>query len=226
MCELIYTIMKVKYNRTSTIQQTGNRFSIDKDVYDLVLMDKISGSVSFKDRPKGKELIKLIESGQVDELVVEEFSRLGRNTGDIIRTLEWLEQYEVNVVVRNIGLQSRPNGVKNPIWKMISSVMSSMYEMELENIKERTMTGRLVYVQKGGRLGRPEGTSENEKDFLNKDLTQKIIKNLNKGLTIRDISKIVDCSNKTIIKTKKLSIKHGLLNTEDLKWNKISEVVR
>ena len=196
--------MKVKYNRTSTINQTGNRFSIDKEVYDLVLMDKISGSVSFKDRPKGKELIKLIEDGLIDELVVEEFSRLGRNTGDVIRTLEWLEQYEVNVVVRNVGLQSRPNGVKNPIWKMISSVMSSMYEMELENIKERTMTGRLVYVQRGGRLGRPEGTNENEKDFLNKELTQKIIKNLNKGLTIRDIGKIVGCSNKTIIKTKKM----------------------
>jgi len=202
--------MKVKYNRTSTINQSGNRFSIDKEVYDLVLMDKISGSVSFKDRPKGKELIKLIEDGLVDELVVEEFSRLGRNTGDVITNLQWLDDMGVNVIVRNIGLQSRPNGVKNPIWKMISSVMSSMYEMELENIKERTMTGRLVYVQKGGRLGRPEGTNESEKDFLNKDLTQKIIKNLNKGLTIRDIGKIVGCSNKTIIKTKKLMSKSSV----------------
>ncbi len=75
--------------------------------------------------------------------------------------------------------------------------------MELENIKELTMTGRLVYVQRGGKLGRPEGTNENEKDFLNKDLTQRIIKNLKKVLTIRDVSKIVDYSNKTIIKTKK-----------------------
>lgn len=202
--------MKVKYNRCSTLSQTGNRFSIDKEVYDLVLLDKISGSVSFKDRPKGKELIKLIEDGLVDELVVEEFSRLGRNTGDVITNLQWLDDKGVNVIVRNIGLQSRPNGVKNPIWKMISSVMSSMYEMELENIKERTMTGRLVYVQKGGRLGRPEGTNESEKDFLNKDLTQKIIKNLNKGLTIRDIGKIVGCSNKTIIKTKKLMSKSSV----------------
>ncbi|MGE0020923.1 MAG: recombinase family protein [Draconibacterium sp.] len=202
--------MKIKYNRCSTINQTGDRFSIDKEVYDLVLLDKISGSVSFKDRPKGKELIKLIEDGLVDELVVEEFSRLGRNTGDVITNLQWLDDKGVNVTVRNIGLQSRPNGVKNPIWKMISSVMSSMYEMELENIKERTMTGRLVYVQKGGRLGRPEGTNESEKDFLNKDLTQKIIKNLNKGLTIRDIGKIVGCSNKTIIKTRKLMSKSSI----------------
>jgi DNA invertase Pin-like site-specific DNA recombinase len=203
--------MKVKYNRLSSLSQTGNRLTDDKTQYDLVLLDRVSGSVSFKERPKGQELTKLVEQGKISELWVEEFSRLGRNTGDVIKTLEWLDEMKVNVVVRNIGLQSRPNGVKNPIWKMISSVMSSLYEMELENIKERTMVGRKVYVQNGGRLGRPEGTKENEKDFLEKPQTKEIIKNLKKGLTIKDICKIVDCSNKTIIKTKRLGIKHKLI---------------
>jgi DNA invertase Pin-like site-specific DNA recombinase len=203
--------MKVKYNRLSSLSQSGNRFTDDKTQYDLVLLDRISGSVSFKERPKGQELTKLVEQGKISELWVEEFSRLGRNTGDVIKTLEWLDEMKVNVVVRNIGLQSRPNGHKNPIWKMISSVMSSLYEMELENIKERTMVGRKVYVLNGGRLGRPEGTKETEKDFLEKPQTKEIIKNLKKSLTIKDICKIVDCSNKTIIKTKKLCIKHNLL---------------
>jgi len=196
--------MKVKYNRLSSLSQSGNRLTDDKTQYDLVLLDRVSGSVSFKERPKGQELTKLVEQGKISELWVEEFSRLGRNTGNVIKTLEWLDEMKVNVVVRNIGLQSRPNGQKNPIWKMISSVMSSLYEMELENIKERTMVGRKVYVLNGGRLGRPEGTKETEKDFLEKPQTKEIIKNLKKGLTIKDICKIVDCSNKTIIKTKKL----------------------
>ena len=203
--------MKVKYNRLSSLSQSGNRLTDDKTQYDLVLLDRVSGSISFKLRPKGQELTKLVEQGKISELWVEEFSRLGRNTGDVIKTLEWLDEMKVNVVVRNIGLQSRPNGVKNPIWKMISSVMSSLYEMELENIKERTMVGRKVYVLNGGRLGRPEGTKETEKDFLEKLQTKEIIKNLKKSLTIKDICKIVDCSNKTIIKTKRLCIKHNLL---------------
>ncbi len=201
--------MKVKYNRVSTISQSGDRFTMDKDNYDLTILDKVSGSVSFKDRPKVKELIKLVEDGKVTELIVEEFSRLGRNTGDVIRTLEWLEEKEINVVVRNIGLQSRPNGNKNPIWKMISSVMSSLYEMELENIKERTMVGRKVYVQKGGLLGRPNGSNETETEFLNKEQTKEIVKNLKKGFTIREICKIVDCSNKTVLKTKKILNERG-----------------
>lgn len=204
--------MRVKYNRVSTLQQSGNRFTDDKEKYDLTLLDKVSGSLPFKERPKGKELTKLVDENKVKELVVEEFSRLGRNTGDVINNLQWLEDKGVNVVIRNLGLQSRPNGKKNPIWKMISSVMSSLYEMELENIKERTQVGRQVYVQNGGRLGRPDGSIETETEFLKKEQTQKIIKSLKKGLTIREICKVVDCSNKTIIKTKKLSIKHGILS--------------
>jgi DNA invertase Pin-like site-specific DNA recombinase len=203
--------MKVKYNRLSSLSQTGNRLSDDKTHYDLVLLDRVSGSICFKDRPKGQELSKLIEEGKVEELWVEEFSRLGRNTGDVIKTLEWLDEKNVNVIVRNIGLQSRPNGQKNPIWKMISSVMSSLYEMELENIKERTSVGRKVYVLNGGRLGRPEGSSETEKEFLEKPQSKEIIKNLKKGHTIKDICKILDCSNKTIIKTKKIGKKYNLI---------------
>ena len=167
--------MKVKYNRVSTLQQTGDRFTSDTEHYDLVLLDKVSGSVSFDEREQGKKLFNLIREGKVKEVVVEELSRLGRNTGDVIKTLEKFDELNVNVVIRNLGIQSRPNGKKNPIWKMISSVLSSMYEMELENIKERTSVGRQVFVQNGGRLGRPQGTSEGEKRFLEKPLTKKII---------------------------------------------------
>ena len=201
--------MKIKYNRVSTLQQTGLRFTEDKEHYDLILMDKISGSVAFKERPQAIQLLKLIEKGKVTELVVEEFSRLGRNTGDVITTLEWLDSKEINVIVRNIGLQSRPGGVKNPIWKMISSVMSSLYEMELQNIKERTTVGRMVYVQNGGKLGRPNGSNESDLVFLQKNTSMLIKKNLEKGLTIRETGKVVGVSPKTVMKVKQLLIREG-----------------
>lgn len=197
--------MRIKYNRVSTLQQSGDRFSVDKESYDLVLFDKVSGTVPFKERPKAKELVELIEQGKVSEIVIEEFSRIGRNTGDVIQTLEWLDSMEINIVVKNIGLQSRPQEKKNPIWKMISSVMSSLYEMELENIKERTAMGRAVYVQKGGQLGRPNGSTESEKKFLEKQKTQQILKLLEKGRSVREISAIVGCSSKTVQKVKTIT---------------------
>ena len=196
--------MRVKYNRVSTLSQTGDRFGTDTESYDLTLLDKVSGSVSFRDREKGKEIIRLVEEGLLKELVVEEFSRLGRNTGDVISTLEYLDSMGVNVRVRNVGLESRPNGKKNPIWKMISSVMSSLYEMEKENILERTRSGRVMAIQRGVKMGRPRGTQENVKRFLNKPKNVEIQKLLRRGLLYSEIQKVVECSPKTISKVKKL----------------------
>jgi DNA invertase Pin-like site-specific DNA recombinase len=196
--------MRIKYNRVSTIGQSGDRYSLDTDTYDLTLLDKVSGSVSFRDREFGRQVIEMVERGELTELVVEEFSRLGRNTGDVISTLEYLDSMGVNVRVRNIGLESRPQGKKNPIWKMISSVMSSLYEMEKENILERTKTGRQVYVLNGGKLGRPRGSGENVKRFLNKPKNVEIQKLLGRGLRYSEIQRIVDCSPRTISKVKKL----------------------
>ena len=198
------SVLRVKYNRVSTISQSGDRFGTDTESYDLTLLDKVSGSVSFRDREKGKEVIRLVEEGLLKELVVEEFSRLGRNTGDVISTLEYLDSMGVNVRVRNVGLESRPNGKKNPIWKMISSVMSSLYEMEKINIMERTRSGRMMAIQRGVKMGRPRGTQENVKRFLNKPKNVEIQKLLRRGLLYSEIQKVVECSPKTISKVKKL----------------------
>ena len=200
--------MRVKYNRVSTQLQTGNRFEADTEKYDLTLLDKISGTVPFKDRPQAKILINQIELGIVKEVIVEELSRLGRHTGDCITTLEWMDNKGVNVIVRNLGVQSRPNGKKNPIWNVITSVISSLYALELDSIKERTSVGRQMYVQKGGVLGRKVGSTLSDRDFIEKLKSKKILEYLEKGWTLREIAKQVDASTKTVMKVK--SIAHKL----------------
>ena len=169
--------MKVKYNRTSTIQQEGERFKLDKDNYDLTIFDKgVSGKIPFSEREGGIKLTNLVNEGKVKEVVVEELSRLGRNTIDTLTTLKSFEEKGINVVVRGMGnLQSMIDGKKNPIWNLITSVMSSLYELERENILERTEMGRKMYVMNGGKLGRKVGSVENRKEFLQKDRTKKIV---------------------------------------------------
>lgn len=194
--------MRVKYNRVSTQIQSGNRFEADTEKYDLTLLDKISGTVPFKDRPQAKILINQIELGLVKEVIVEELSRLGRHTGDCITTLEWMDEKGINVIVRNLGVQSRPNGKKNPIWNVITSVISSLYALELDSIKERTSVGRQIYVQKGGILGRKVGSTLSDRDFIEKPKAKKILEYLDKGWTLREIAKQVDASTKTVMKVK------------------------
>ena len=197
--------MRVKYNRTSTIQQEGERFKLDKDNYDLTIFDKgVSGKIPFSEREGGIKLNKLVDEGKVKEVVVEELSRLGRNTIDTLTTLKSFEEKGINVVVRGMGnLQSMIDGKKNPIWNLITSVMSSLYELERENILERTEMGRKMYVMNGGKLGRKIGSVENRKEFLQKDKTKKIVSLLEKGKSVRDISHRLGVSTKTIVKVRK-----------------------
>lgn len=203
--------MKVKYNRVSSISQSGERYNYDNEKYDLTLLDRVSGTIPFFERPKGKELKKLVDEGKVSVVVFEEFSRCGRNTADVIKSLDWLDKNKVNVFVRNIGLYSRPNGEKNPIWNMISTTMSSLYEMELENIRSRTKIGLMMYLQRGGILGRKKGTNESDNKFINKPKSQKVLEYLKKEYTIREICKICDVSIGTTMKVKKISSKMNLL---------------
>ena len=200
--------MKVKYNRTSTIQQEGKRFDLDKNEYDLTLFDKgVSGKIPFSERTEGNKLTQLVNEGKVSEVVVEELSRLGRNTIDTLTTLKFFEDNGVNVVVKSMGnLQSMVNGKKNPIWNLITSVMSSLYELERENILERTEMGRKMYVMNGGKLGRKVGTTENRSDFLKKEKTQKILSLLEKGKSVRDISGRLGVSTSTVVKVRKYSL--------------------
>ena len=197
--------MKVKYNRTSTIQQEGERFKLDKDNYDLTIFDKgVSGKIPFSEREGGIKLTNLINEGKVKEVVVEELSRLGRNTIDTLTTLKSFEKKGINVVVRGMGnFHSMIDGKKNPIWNLITSVMSSLYELERENILERTEMGRKMYVMNGGKLGRKVGSVENRKEFLQKDKTKKIVSLLEKGKSVRDISSRLGVSTKTIVKVRK-----------------------
>ena len=197
--------MKIKYNRTSTINQSGERYKLDKEVYDLTLFDKgVSGKVPFKEREKGKVLVELVEKGEVETVVVEELSRLGRNTVDVLTTLQWLEEKGVNVVVRGMGnLQSHIDGKKNPIWNLITSVMSSLYELEREQIRERTEMGRKMYVINGGKLGRKVGSNENLQSFLQKPKVKQIQSLLEKGKSVRDICGRLEVSPSTVVKVKK-----------------------
>ena len=197
--------MRIKYQRTSTIQQHGKRFETDRNHYDLILFDQgISGTKAFKTRTQAKKVVDLVEKGVLKELVVEEIRDIGRNMVDTINTLDWLEKNEVTVVIRSLGnLSSRVNGKRNEIWGLITSIMSSLYAMELENLKIRTKMGREIYLKNGGRLGRETGTNESIKDFLNKPKSKEIVSLLNKGKTVRDIAARLEVSLNLVVKVRK-----------------------
>jgi DNA invertase Pin-like site-specific DNA recombinase len=200
---IIKTIkMIIKYNRTSTINQKGERFKQDKDIYDLTINDfGVSGKIPFNRRDGGSKLIEMVNEGKVNKVVFEDLSRCGRTLKDSINTLDYFFENGVVIKVRNIGVESHtPDGEKNPMWNIITSILSSVYEMERERILEITEMGRKQYVLNGGKLGRKVGSEESEMIFLKKPQTKSIIKLLKMGKSNRDIIGRLNCSPKTITK--------------------------
>lgn len=197
--------MRIKYQRTSTSQQHGNRFSTDKTNYDNVFFDKgISGTLPFNERTEARKVVELVEAGKVSELHVEEIRDIGRSMLDTINTLDWLDKNQVAVVIRSMGnLTSRVDGKKNEIWSLITSVMGSLYQMELENLKHRTKMGRDAYLRNGGKLGRKKGDTESVAQFLEKPKTKRVISLLDQKKSVRDISGRLGCSPGLVVKVRK-----------------------
>ena len=198
--------MIIKYNRTSTINQKGERFKLDKDNYDLTINDfGVSGKIPFNKREGGYKLIELVKEGKVTKIVFEDLSRCGRTLKDSINTLDFFFEKGVVIKVRNIGIESHtPNGEKNPMWNIVTSILSSVYEMERERILEITEMGRKQFVLNGGKLGRKVGFREDKMVFERKPQTKSIMKLLNMGKSNRDIIGRLNCSPKTITKVRKL----------------------
>ena len=198
--------MVIKYNRTSTINQKGERFKLDKENYDLTINDfGVSGKIPFNKREGGSKLIELVEEGKVSKIVFEDLSRCGRTLKDSINTLDYFFEKGVVIKVRNIGIESHtPNGEKNPMWNIVTSILSSVYEMERERILEITEMGRKQYVLNGGKLGRKVGSMEDKMVFERKPQTKSIMKLLKMGKSNRDIIGRLNCSPKTITKVRKL----------------------
>lgn len=197
--------MRIKYNRTSTINQQGERFNLDTDNYDLTIFDKgVSGKIPFNQREGGRKLLKLVGEDKVKEIIFEDLSRCGRSIKDCIITLSYLvDEKGINVVLKDLGIQSFIDGKKNIIWNMITSLLSCLNEMNRTRILEITEMGRKIYVLNGGVLGRKVGSNENTQTFLNKPKSKQIISLLNKGKSVRDICGRLSVSPKTIVKVRK-----------------------
>lgn len=206
--------MKVKYIRWSTLGQSGARQLLDNNKYDLILQEQISGSIAFAKRPKGAELLKLIDAGKVTDIFVEEFSRLGRNAFDTLSTLNICEQHEVVVHIQNMNLVSRIDGKPNPIFKMFSYIVSVIAEQEKELIKERTEMGKTAARNNGVVFGRKPGSNERKVDFLNKENNKLILKYLVEGhTTVREIAKLTDSSTATVMKVKRIGVETKQIKT-------------
>lgn len=196
--------MRVKYVRWSSIGQNADRQLLNEDFFDKIYQEQVSGVVVFEKRMEGGRLLADIKAGKIGELYVEEVSRIGRDSLDCMRTLKICEEYGVNVVVENMAISSLVDGKVNPVFKIITGILSTMAENEKQNIRERTEMGKIAARNRGVKFGRKEGSKENYSVFMGKDSTKLIVKYLTDGnnRSVREVAKLTDSSTKTVQKVK------------------------
>ncbi|PKH67037.1 hypothetical protein CXF59_14165 [Flavobacterium sp. ALD4] len=101
-----------------------------------VYIDNVRGSVKFSDRTEGKKLMLEIENGNVKELHVHSIDRLGKNTIDILSTINLITSYGCNVIADKEGLQMLIDGKENPIAKMMIGILSTLSDKTLNEWKD------------------------------------------------------------------------------------------
>ena len=189
--------MKVKYIRVSTLEQNIDRQDYGGKSY----IDKCSGSIAFKDR---KEASKLLHNDEVSEVLVHSIDRLGRNTLDIMQTIQDFTRRGINVVSVKEGLNTIVDGKENPIAKMMVGILGTLAEFELTRIKERQAEGISKAKAKGSYIGRSKGSNESNEVFMNKISTKSILKYLKQGESISRTALLSKTSTGTVKKVKRM----------------------
>ena len=212
--------MKVYYLRVSTIEQNTARQMEEIPEDCKVFEDKISGSIPFAERTEGRNIVNLIKQRQINTIYVHSIDRLGRNSLDILQTIQFFNEYEVNLISKKEGLQTFIDGKPNAIASLMIGILSTLSEFELSRIKERQREGissakeRGAYASNGGTK-----RAESFDEFMNKESSKKILKYLKQGLSVRSCAKMSECSISLVMKVRGL-----LVESETLKSTKVIEV--
>lgn len=138
---------KVAYIRVSTEEQNTARQedAMQKLGVDKVFMEKVSGKNA--DRPQLKAMLEFVREG--DTIIVESFSRLARNTKDLLNIVDEMTQKKVNFISLKEAVDtSTPQG------KFMLTVFGAMAELERASILERQREGIAIAKSEGKYKGR------------------------------------------------------------------------
>lgn len=191
----IGTKTAVIYARVSSI---GDRQSTDRQVKDLsdyaayqkmevrkVFEEHISGAKKNDERPVLCEAIKYCKENHIDVLLVSELSRLGINL--------YIQKEQFTLLDKE--------GKPSLFAPVMIATLSTCARLERDNTSFRLNSGRKQYVEKGGKLGRPTGSTKSQDK--KREEYREVINLLNKGYAIRDVAKLTGKGISTVQRVKK-----------------------
>lgn len=167
-----------------------------------VFANKVSGAKAVTERAEIVEMVEYIKSNDVKRVVCLEISRLGRNTLEALKVINYLNENGVSLYVKNYNLETLIDGKVNPVASLLCTILLEIASMERLTIKERMTSGRNQYIAKckeqGIKMGRP--SSYRKSDASYKEQYGKEISLLKKGISLRNVAQLTGTSVNTLRK--------------------------
>jgi DNA invertase Pin-like site-specific DNA recombinase len=197
--------MIIGYARVSSTDQNLERqidnlktFGVEK-----IFTEKQSGK-SVENRPVFQEALNFVRMG--DRFVVESIDRLGRNYDEVINTVNYLKDKEVQLMITSLSMM---NGViGNPLLDkfmkdLIIQILAMVSEQERNESKRRQAQGiQVAKKKKGVYKGRPLLYSTNAKDPQKRIIYHRVVEMLKEGTAISKIAKEVNITRQTVYRIK------------------------
>lgn len=193
------------YIRVSTEDQAREGFSLPEQEKRLRTMCEYKGYEIYKvyeergisaktgnHRPKFEELLQDIRDKKVNTIVVLKLDRLTRSVADWEKILTFLEENDAYLDCANDDINTT-----NANGKMISRILTSVSQQEIERTSERTKIG-LAGAIKVGHIPHkaPLGYKHEDKklviDYATKDVVIRIFNMYHDGLSYKKISNILN----------------------------------
>ena len=199
------------YSRVSTQGQDYSRQIDELQAYAVshswivsaIFSEKISGAKKNNERLGLSRMMDYICAHQVDKVLIWELSRLGRNTIEVLKTIELLNEAKVSLFIKNYNIETLDaDGKPNVMAQFLMTILAEIARMERSTIKERMDSGYKQFRSLGGKVGRKEGYTKSSDMYRNE--YSDIIRLLKKGLSLRNVAKLTNHSLNTVSKCKRL----------------------
>lgn len=169
-----------------------------------VFANKVSGAKAVAERAEIVEMVEYIKSNDIHRVVCLEISRLGRNTLEALKVINYLNENGVSLYVKNYNLETLVDGKVNPVASLICTILLEIASMERLTIQERMASGRDQYIAKcretGKKMGRPSTYRKSDEAY--REQYTKEISLLKKGISLRNIYAITGTSIGTLQRLK------------------------
>lgn len=210
-----YTLTNMKAVIYARVSSTTDRQTTDRQVNDLmqyaaanqmqvikIFEEKISGAKQNKERQVLQETLEYCRQEKVDYLLSNELSRIGRNTFNVLETIKFLIDNNINLYLQKEKFTLlQDNGKPSPFAAIMLATLSTCAELERENIAFRLQSGRKQFIDKGGKLGRKEGSYKSIEQ--KKEEYAEVLRLLRKGISIRNVAKLSNVGISTVQRLKK-----------------------